>query len=71
MSQENSLEPDWCCPICSDGLEGEANGWLVRICTEAQGDDRPGKANMFSKLLKRKDQCLNLYESVKKALRKR
>ncbi|CAK9043053.1 unnamed protein product [Durusdinium trenchii] len=42
-------EPDWSCPICSDGLEGENNGWLVRICRGDEADSneacggRPGE----------------------------
>merc|ERR1719210_1318379 len=31
------LQPTWACPICADGLEAEsANGWIVKICSEAE-----------------------------------
>lgn len=31
-------EPAWLCPICSEGIEGEAtNGWVVQICS-SDGD---------------------------------
>lgn len=34
-----AMDPPWCCPICTEGLEGEqAHGWLVTICGEGCDD---------------------------------
>jgi len=38
-------EPDWSCPICSDGLEGEENGWLVRVCTGKEDAEECNEAS--------------------------
>lgn len=37
MDHISAQDPNWACPICSEGMEAEeSHGWLVRICTPCE-----------------------------------
>lgn len=54
-------DPDWMCPICSEGVEAEdSNGWLVRICGgagPADGQDHVYHEACLRRWLLTKNQC--------------